>query len=126
MLTCFRQAKIDAEAAAAAPVVKEAVEEDKSENEEEAVAGVEAVEGLQPGATAVTAAAANSGPDLEKIATRVVSCSASTNDGEADISQPQAIKTLHPIFKQAKTFETQRLIKKIKFLRSAIYVFCYS
>ncbi|ODN80731.1 hypothetical protein L202_02892 [Cryptococcus amylolentus CBS 6039] len=31
---------------------------------------------------------------------------------------PQALKSLHPAFKQAKTFETRRLIKKIKFLRS--------
>ncbi|OCF45051.1 hypothetical protein I317_01102 [Kwoniella heveanensis CBS 569] len=31
---------------------------------------------------------------------------------------PQALKTLHPIFKQGKTFETRRLIKKIKFLRT--------
>ncbi|WVQ73822.1 hypothetical protein IAR50_003403 [Cryptococcus sp. DSM 104548] len=30
---------------------------------------------------------------------------------------PQALKSLHPAFKQAKTFETRRLIKKIKFLR---------
>ncbi|WWD08801.1 hypothetical protein V865_006914 [Kwoniella europaea PYCC6329] len=31
---------------------------------------------------------------------------------------PQALKSLHPTFKQAKTFETRRLIKKIKFLRT--------
>ncbi|KAK6907112.1 hypothetical protein I203_101101 [Kwoniella mangroviensis CBS 8507] len=31
---------------------------------------------------------------------------------------PQALKFLHPTFKQAKTFETRRLIKKIKFLRT--------
>ncbi|WWC68848.1 uncharacterized protein I206_102784 [Kwoniella pini CBS 10737] len=30
---------------------------------------------------------------------------------------PQALKSLHPTFKQAKSFETRRLIKKIKFLR---------
>ena len=32
-------------------------------------------------------------------------------------SQPQGMKTLHPMFKQAKTFEVRRLVKKIKFLR---------
>ncbi|WRT65482.1 uncharacterized protein IL334_002425 [Kwoniella shivajii] len=31
---------------------------------------------------------------------------------------PQALKSLHPVFKQAKSFETRRLIKKIKFLRT--------
>ncbi|KAK8861364.1 hypothetical protein IAR55_002183 [Kwoniella newhampshirensis] len=40
--------------------------------------------------------------DLEKAATRI----------------PQGLKTLHPVFKQAKSFETRRLIKKIKFLRT--------
>ncbi|WVN90443.1 uncharacterized protein L203_105679 [Cryptococcus depauperatus CBS 7841] len=40
--------------------------------------------------------------DLEKAAQRI----------------PQALKHLHPVFKQAKTFETRRLIKKLKFIRS--------
>lgn len=40
--------------------------------------------------------------DVEKVAKRI----------------PQALKSLHPVFKQAKTFETRRLIKKIKFLRN--------
>lgn len=40
--------------------------------------------------------------DLESISTRV----------------PQALKSLHPILKKAKTMETQRLIKKVKFLRT--------
>lgn len=32
--------------------------------------------------------------------------------------QPQGIKSLHPILKRAKISETQRIIKKIKFLRT--------
>ncbi|WVF66839.1 hypothetical protein IAT40_001581 [Kwoniella sp. CBS 6097] len=40
-------------------------------------------------------------------------------DAEKAITRtPQALKTLHPVFKQAKSFETRRLIKKIKFLRT--------
>ncbi|WVW79911.1 hypothetical protein I302_101881 [Kwoniella bestiolae CBS 10118] len=43
--------------------------------------------------------------------------------GGVDVDQatkriPQALKSLHPTFKQAKSFETRRLIKKIKFLRT--------
>lgn len=33
------------------------------------------------------------------------------------LSKPQALKALHPLLKQAKTQETQRLIKKIKWSR---------
>ncbi|ORY29535.1 Bud-site selection protein [Naematelia encephala] len=40
--------------------------------------------------------------DLDKLTSRV----------------PTALKHLHPTFKQARTFETRRLIKKIRFLRS--------
>ncbi|WWC87654.1 uncharacterized protein L201_002544 [Kwoniella dendrophila CBS 6074] len=42
------------------------------------------------------------GVDLEKASKRI----------------PQALKSLHPTFKQAKSFEIRRLIKKIKFLRN--------
>ncbi|KAJ9107240.1 hypothetical protein QFC20_003775 [Naganishia adeliensis] len=36
----------------------------------------------------------------------------------ANESYPQGLKSLHPILKRSKTSETQRIIKKIKFLRS--------
>ena len=54
--------------------------------------------------------------DYEKIAKRIVSSGRLFPLGELMI-QPQALKTLHPIFKQAKTFEVRRLLKKLKFLR---------
>ena len=31
--------------------------------------------------------------------------------------QPTALKHLHPTFKQARSFEVRRLVKKVKFLR---------
>ncbi|KJE02428.1 hypothetical protein I311_03825 [Cryptococcus gattii NT-10] len=87
------QAKQEAEAAAEANV----------ESEE----GIIVRESLQETAAPHEAAsiehqAGQSSVDVEKVAKRI----------------PQAFKFLHPVFKQAKTFETRRLIKKIKFLRS--------
>ncbi|WVQ83586.1 hypothetical protein IAT38_005727 [Cryptococcus sp. DSM 104549] len=82
-------------------------EEDAKKAEEAAASGPSAVtvseETAEP-AVAETGAAEppRSVIDLEKVASRI----------------PQALKSLHPAFKQAKTFETRRLIKKIKFLRS--------
>lgn len=60
-------------------------------------------------------------PDIEVIRKRIVS------DSSPRLlcclilirsRQPQALKSLHPILKRSKTSETQRIIKKIKFLRT--------
>lgn len=41
---------------------------------------------------------------------------------QADERQPQALKSLHPVFKKAKAFESGRLIKKIRSLK---YVYAH-
>jgi hypothetical protein len=63
--------------------------------------------------------------DMELVEQRVVSDSFWYSHAASHLSsfhphdrnQPQALKSLHTILKKAKTVETQRLIKKVKFLR---------
>ncbi|KIR58126.1 hypothetical protein I314_06091 [Cryptococcus bacillisporus CA1873] len=87
------QAKQEAEAAAEA----------NGESEEGIIVRESVQETAAPHeAASIEHQAGQSSVDVEKVAKRI----------------PQALKSLHPVFKQAKTFETRRLIKKIKFLRS--------
>ncbi|WVQ94448.1 hypothetical protein IAU59_001527 [Kwoniella sp. CBS 9459] len=69
---------------------------------ESSSAAAAAVAPSEPAGSAETVADGKRVVDVEKAIKRV----------------PQALKTLHPVFKQAKTFETRRLIKKVKFLRT--------
>ncbi|KIR96411.1 hypothetical protein L804_06246 [Cryptococcus deuterogattii 2001/935-1] len=87
----LRQAKQEAEAVA----------EENGDSEEGTIVRESVHETAAPHET-VEHQAGQSSVDVEKVAKRI----------------PQALKSLHPVFKQAKTFETRRLIKKIKFLRS--------
>ncbi|WWC99076.1 hypothetical protein V866_005970 [Kwoniella sp. B9012] len=68
-----------------------------AENPIIAESSVQAVQGAATGSDPE-----NKGVDVEQATKRI----------------PQALKSLHPTFKQAKTFETRRLIKKIRFLRT--------
>jgi hypothetical protein len=54
----------------------------------------------------------------ESIAKRIVSHTQFTDCRRHRLKiQPQGLKAMHPLLKQARTFETQRLIKKIKWSR---------
>jgi hypothetical protein len=86
-----------------------AVEEEPSENTEDV--DEEMIETVEPSDTV----------DIEKVKNRVVSLTQEPISSEslinAIILQPQGLKSMLPVLKRAKTSETQRLIKKIKFLR---------
>ncbi|KAK4687430.1 hypothetical protein P7C73_g2687, partial [Tremellales sp. Uapishka_1] len=92
------QAKLDAEKAEEEGKVAEEQDIKTGGSTEVALAKQAAVDPAVGGAEVDK----KSSPDVGAIAKRI----------------PQAIKTLHPLFKQAKTQETQRLIKKVKFLRT--------
>lgn len=55
--------------------------------------------------------------DLAQLEKRVVSATQGRKAKADESLQPQALKSLHTIFKQARTFEVRRLVKKVKFLR---------
>lgn len=60
-------------------------------------------------------------PDIEVIRKRIVSDPSPPRLSFLILiraRQPQALKSLHPILKRSKASETQRIIKKIKFLRT--------
>jgi hypothetical protein len=68
---------------------------------------------------AAKAEAAAAKKEPESIAGRIVS-SFYTAWERGLTAQPQGLKAIHPLLKQAKTFETQRLIKKVRWARCVI------